>query len=1277
MRVIRHNLERVLCLPITEQDPTALVEKTSMKAPQVSGGAAASCMVESWRLPRSVTTLSFMDGHMGRGYITVRVGSLPEHKRSKLNRELNKFEFRTRRAQLGLSASARGIVMYDQASAHMSKSFLKVQQKFMEQYNIEAWHAGEQKIYWVLQKETETSRIPLPLWMSSIMELRVCKYITDLQAWQTKIEKRHAAGKALTKAQDKAYEAWKHSLVQRLVFCKKRQSLVTEARHINKDCIALDLRLSEDPNHLMVSSVNGDDYKLVLLKGGAVEGPCRALPSELDCPLSKQQVETMQAEEEENAVDSHGEQGEEQNLWDDEAGDHMIEDQRYEQECPQIDPNDFAVLADSDEELEDIEFPGGARADDVLRGVEAEVGRDALVETVAKHFSISKAQAELRYDDFPTTEAPNHQPLGSGCCHGIEEECNCPPAATFVIVCQGVWQSFAEQHGHGSEMQAMVEERRVVCWRDVLQLMYTPGLPEGKKLILRPRLFELVAGPQILSVVDEKEDVLDVVKIFGGEGPALMLRLSGRVMRVPCGSSRAYQVDVETIREAVKGLVVGTDEPELSYTGKLKVFLCIFECKLIPAPVVAAASAALLFASKGGFSPELQLFTRGATAAFKRLAVILLEDAWIEEDNMASSLEGLLALGLVTQQMNDYEPSHHLIISSMRIAAKAAMSCSLIAWRKGKQGPSSIKVSESSKSGKLEMLHAHGRPDIMPLCHIVDQHTFRGVGHVLGAGSGATFADRFHLLFDQCTGCNPRFSDLAGFESRPEVQRARFAQNCCLNFALQKPRNALPLISDGTPVSLELDTGVLAAGVGPISVHVNAGSKRKKELLVLLGLRCPEDEVVMLKPVRATRDLFGELTEKERADAVTLARSHSHRVVSPLLPSSKEAQFRDGMWEVDGCKWADLVSQGVKVKIPLVCPPRWCDDLLKNPSRVCDLLDDDGALEDALRSTGAGMIADSDKIDQLAAYDGDWKVYRLLALISRLVPAALRPTMPPNFQVVNSILLRVVEKWMMEGIQSRPADLHLPRSVGLETVGRWEEVQKCLEQVAELMEHQREAIHCMVQRDEDLKCGGHFLIMDTGHGKTVTALVYAFRWLCQHGQNVKRLVWITPHGTVENLVKQLRDTWRVKTHVVPRISSAKKPKSGERYDLVLKDFMVNVIHADHLRAAIDKGLAAEATSSFFVFDEVDEMYAPTLRTSAARRLCQLCPKFVAQTATPLRKNESQLLAWLADTCSFPVDKQNWLVAASGMVSMQLELGIAAREEDVLVPMVDDALAPAN
>ena len=41
--------------------------------------------------------------------------------------------------------------------------------------------------------------------------------------------------------------------------------------------------------------------------------------------------------------------------------------------------------------------------------------------------------------------------------------------------------------------QALVEERRSVCWRDVLRLMQTPGQPGGKVLILRPRLFEVDA----------------------------------------------------------------------------------------------------------------------------------------------------------------------------------------------------------------------------------------------------------------------------------------------------------------------------------------------------------------------------------------------------------------------------------------------------------------------------------------------------------------------------------------------------------------------------------------------------------------------------------------------------------------------------------------------------------------------------------------------------------------------------------------------------------------
>ena len=63
--------------------------------------------------------------------------------------------------------------------------------------------------------------------------------------------------------------------------------------------------------------------------------------------------------------------------------------------------------------------------------------------------------------------------------------------------------------------------------------------------------------------------------------------------------------------------------------------------------------------------------------------------------------------------------------------------------------------------------------------------------------------------------------------------------------------------------------------------------------------------------------------------------------------------------------------------------------------------------------------------DQLAAYAGDWDAYRLLALLSRLVPAALRPAMPPTFTVAGPRLLRVVEQWAMAGARL-PFPTHHP-----------------------------------------------------------------------------------------------------------------------------------------------------------------------------------------------------------------------------------------------------------
>ena len=71
-----------------------------------------------------------------------------------------------------------------------------------------------------------------------------------------------------------------------------------------------------------------------------------------------------------------------------------------------------------------------------------------------------------------------------------------------------------------------------------------------------------------------------------------------------------------------------------------------------------------------------------------------------------------------------------------------------------------------------------------------------------------------------------------------------------------------------------------------------------------------------------------------------------------------------------------------------------------------------------------------------------------------------------------------------------------------------------------------------------------------------------------------------------------------------------------------------------------------------------------IRTSAASQLAQLCVKMICQTATPMTSTKDERLAqWLGSTELYPVTKTNWLVAANGMVSKQIDLGIDVAYEE--------------
>ena len=82
LRAIRHCLERALHLPFTE--PMGQ-EIEGPQEPRIVGGAAASSTVDQWRVPRTLTTLSWRDGRVGRGFLTIKDEYLTESQRQEAN----------------------------------------------------------------------------------------------------------------------------------------------------------------------------------------------------------------------------------------------------------------------------------------------------------------------------------------------------------------------------------------------------------------------------------------------------------------------------------------------------------------------------------------------------------------------------------------------------------------------------------------------------------------------------------------------------------------------------------------------------------------------------------------------------------------------------------------------------------------------------------------------------------------------------------------------------------------------------------------------------------------------------------------------------------------------------------------------------------------------------------------------------------------------------------------------------------------------------------------
>ncbi|CAK9092867.1 unnamed protein product [Durusdinium trenchii] len=293
---------------------------------------------------------------------------------------------------------------------------------------------GETEYVWAIQDDENVStRAPLPAWMARIIEMRVCKFVTDHDSWNTTIQKREAAGQSLTKSQKARYDAWKASCCERLVFNKRRQTLVQEVKQVNRDCIAIELNLSEDPCELQVAASSGKWYRLVLLDCQASSEKSAAVPEMLDQAVDKESLQM----DNDAAASGAEEEGNERELT--EAAIQEQAAQRHALEGGEnLDqPDDWLVLADSDEDIEQFGVPGAV--------------------SKVKSFNLRPAWCTLEKQGL--TDLPRHVVGCSISCHSTSQQWQ-----AFYPGCKSGMSCSWGKTSHRSECEAILR-----CVRAVLE----------------------------------------------------------------------------------------------------------------------------------------------------------------------------------------------------------------------------------------------------------------------------------------------------------------------------------------------------------------------------------------------------------------------------------------------------------------------------------------------------------------------------------------------------------------------------------------------------------------------------------------------------------------------------------------------------------------------------------------------------------------------------------------------------------------------------------------
>lgn len=717
---------------------------------------------------------------------------------------------------------------------------------------------------------------------------------------------------------------------------------------------------------------------------------------------------------------------------------------------------------------------------------------------------------------------------------------------------------------------------------------------------------------------------------------------------------------------------------------------------------VLLASICTLITHPGSFVPNIQRFVSGKESVFKRVAVSICEDSFIED---SSTIMVLYTCALLSQQHDDWIPSDRvldLLVTSSIYAlntdcmyyyrwkefsdTEMPLSCMYLSYVilseiKSFQGDIMMVGSIAENNCKKDKTVKCRDSYTMKLVHAIDHHSFTMIAHFMPY-TQTSYDGLFKKIWQEVVGVNRRkeehFEYMKTMEDNDFVKSVRFAQKSVWDIKCGDKKYINE--SRGEIVyNYSLDRSWLAGLIGNIDVKL-------RRINVIVSLRTDDilEFNVIKRPSRGEKTVV-KLSDNDKIEAVDKVKKilldKGVRVKSSTIPILNGCKiYFDKRYIVEfpdkkRVDWDDFRDMKYKFSlydssIDLSNYKDWISTSINYTSEVSVYLEADIHLNSILERydiivlkrlqmyligyksiISLHPIGRDGKGSEYSVSCEDTAVNHILCAICTLYPSVLE-RVSEGFKVKCGPVMWIIRDRMTCLINKR---LYIQNS---NDIG-W---SKNIGDSRELWEHQKDSVSQMIERYKK----GNIIWIQMGMGKTLIVLSY-IKYLCENNKMPKYCVYTLPTSAIDSVKREI-----VNYGIECNEIDMRKNKKNNR----LRPFCINLIRHDHMRMnGMDDQLRDLSHDMFFICDEFHLCLCnKTIRTSLSLEIAKLSKDFIAMSGTILNSHDSisDLISWLELVVEFEVTPSNYQVAVGSLVSKRVELDISIKNIDIDLTEVTDS-----